>query len=445
MAWVDLYPVVILLGVMILIHELGHYWAAISVGIRVDTFSIGFGPRLFGFRRGDTDFRLSLVPLGGYVRMYGELPGEEGAIADPRSFLGKTRWQRAIVVAAGPSMNILLAIAIVTGLYMHSYRKEVDPKNPVITTIAPNSAAARAGVQPGDKIIEINGHHDPNWEDVLNQAALSANHPLSLTVARGGKNLNLTVTPTLDQQQGIGEAGWNADPDVELSRVEPGAPAAQAGLHVGDLIVSVNHEPVLSTESVVRQVVKSEGKPVDILFQRNGQLQRVSVTPAANHDSKLPWRLGVMVGPRGEVVKLGFVPALSESIRWNARNATLIFDAVKSLVQRRVSPKSLQGPIQIARMSTEAVQQGPISFLGLMAIVSLNLAVINLLPIPILDGGTLLMLLIEMLMQREVSHAGERDCLQAWLCFSDDGGSFCHLQRHQPPAHPRITRSFPRG
>jgi regulator of sigma E protease len=180
-------------------------------------------------------------------------------------------------------------------------------------------------------------------------------------------------------------------------------PAAQAGMRPGDLIISINHQPVLTTENVLQQVVQSGGKPVEVLFMRGGQIQRVSVTPAANNDSKLPWRIGVQVGPRGEIVKLGFGAALIESIRWNERNGTLIFDAVRSLVERRVSPKSLQGPIQIARMSTEAVQAGAIPFLGLMAIVSLNLAIINLLPIPILDGGTLLMLIIEMLMQREVS------------------------------------------
>jgi regulator of sigma E protease len=400
--WVDLYPVVILLGVMILIHELGHYWAAIAVGIRVDTFSIGFGPRIFGFKRGETDFRISAIPLGGYVRMFGELPGDDAA-ADPRSFLAKARWQRAIVVIAGPLMNVLLAIAIVTGLYMHSYRKEIDPTDPIITTVEPGSAAARAGVLPGDKVVQIESHRDPNWEDVLNLAVLNARHTMPLVVVRKGQTLNLSITPDLDPKLGIGDAGWNADPDVELSRVEPGMPAAQAGMRPGDLIISINHQPVLTTENVLQQVVQSRGKPVEVLYMRGGQIQKVSVTPTPNGDSKLPWRIGVQVGPRGEIVKLGFGAALVESVRWNERNGTLIFDAVRSLVERRVSPKSLQGPISIARMSTEAVQAGAIPFFGLMAIVSLNLAIINLLPIPILDGGTLLMLIIEMLMQREVS------------------------------------------
>jgi regulator of sigma E protease len=400
--WVDLWPVVILLGIMILIHELGHYWAAISVGIRVDTFSIGFGPRLFGFRRGDTDFRISAIPLGGYVRMYGELPGDEAA-ADPRSFVAKARWQRAIVVVAGPLMNVLLAIAIVTGLYMHAFPKEADPADPVITSVPPDSPAARAGVQPGDRILQIANHQHPNWEDVINTAALNGNHAIPISVDRKGQRLNLTITPAMDPKQGIGIAGWNADPDVELGKVMPGSPSEAAGLRQGDLIISINRQPVISTETVVEQVTKSAGKPVEIIFMRDGQIHKVPVTPKATGDSKQPWLIGVMVKFHGEIVKLNFSSALVESIHWNERNATLIFDAVRSLVQRRVSPKSLQGPIGIARMSTEAVQEGAISYLGLMAIVSLNLAIINLLPIPILDGGTLLMLLVEMLIQREVS------------------------------------------
>lgn len=417
MTWVNIWPVVILLGVMILIHELGHYWAALSVGIRVDTFSIGFGPRLFGFRRGETDFRISAIPLGGYVRMYGELPGEENAAADPRSFLGKARWQRAIVVAAGPVMNILLAIAIVTGLYMHSFRKEVDPQNPVITSVAPNSPAAKAGIQPGDRIIQVGSDSNPNWEDVENAAVLSANHPLSVVVQRGGQTLHLTVVPELDPEQGIGEAGWNADPDVELMMVEPFSPAAKAGLKTGDYIISVNRQPVLSTLDVVEQVSKSDGNPIEVVFMRGGQIHKVSVTPAPNKDSKLPWRLGVQVGPRGEIVKLAFGPALVESLRWNEKNATLIFDALRSLVERRVSPKSIQGPISIARMSTQAAEQGAIPFLGLMAIVSLNLAIVNLMPIPILDGATLLTLLIEMIMQREVSMRVKETALKLGFVF----------------------------
>lgn len=403
MGWIQpVFWVVILLGVMILIHELGHYWAALAVGVKVETFSIGFGPRLFGFRRGETDFRISAILFGGYVRMLGELPSDETA-ADPRSLQSKSRWQRAIVVAAGPLMNILLAIGIVTGLYMHAFEKQVDSTDPVVTTVSANSAAARAGLQPGDSIIRIGSHEHPNWQEVLTQEALNPNHPVPLVVDRKGARLNLTVTPTLDPKQGIGIAGWNGDPDVELGEVMKDSPAEAAGLRPGDLLISVNDKPVSSMEIVTQQVVSSHGKPLEVILVRNGHIQKITVTPVATRDSRLPWRIGVGLKPRGEVVRLSFFPALVESVRTNERYATMIFEGLRSIVERKVSPRTLSGPIGIAVLSSEAAHEGPISFFALMAMVSLNLAIFNLLPVPILDGGTLLMLVIEMLLQREVS------------------------------------------
>jgi regulator of sigma E protease len=404
MGWIQpVFWVVILLGIMILIHELGHYWAALAVGVRVDTFSIGFGPRLFGFRRGDTDFRVSAILFGGYVRMLGELPTDEQS-HDPRSLQAKSRWQRSIVVAAGPLMNILLAIGIVTGLYMHAFERQVDSTDPVITSVAPNSPADRAGIQAGDRITKIGSHRDPNWQDVLTQEALNPNHPIPVTVLRkNAPPLNFTVVPALDPKQGVGVAGWNGDPDVELDSIQTNSPAQAAGLRPGDLLISVNDKPVQSAEIVTEQVVSSHGKPLNLILMRKGQLERVSVTPVSGGESKLPWHIGVSLRPRGEIVKLGFVPALIESVKTNGRYATMIYEGLRSIIERRVSPKTLSGPIGIAVLSSEAAHEGPISYFALMAMVSLNLAIFNLLPIPILDGGTLLMLIIEMLLQREVS------------------------------------------
>ena len=401
---------------MILIHELGHYWAALSVGVRVETFSLGFGPRLFGFRKGETDFRVSAIPFGGYVRMLGELPGDEN-VNDPRSFQGKSRWQRAIVVIAGPLMNILLAVGIVTGLYMYAYAKEADSRDPVVSSIGPNSAAARAGVEPGDRIVQIGNQRDPNWQDVMTKEALNANHPLPIVVNRKGHLLNLTVTPAMDPKQGIGVAGWNGDPDIQLVDVIKASPAAAAGLETGDLLISINNQPVATVETVQEQVIASGGKPVELVLLRKGHIQRISVTPSSTGDSKLPWHIGVALKVRGEVVKLGFLPAFAESLRTNEHYATLIFDSLRSIIERRISPKTLQGPIGIARMSGEAAQEGPLRFLALMAMVSLNLAVFNLLPIPILDGGTLLMLAVEMLIQREVSMQVKETVLKLGFVF----------------------------
>ena len=175
--------VVILLGVMILIHELGHFWAALSVGIRVDTFSIGFGPRLFGFRRGETDFRISAIPFGGYVRMLGEQPGDDTA-ADPRSFQAKTRWQRAIVIIAGPFMNVLLAVALVAGLYMYGFPKEAPSSEAVISSVAPNSP--QAGPSPHDPTepTGIPSSTSPNSVPMTVLLAATRRATLARTIAR---------------------------------------------------------------------------------------------------------------------------------------------------------------------------------------------------------------------------------------------------------------------
>lgn len=385
---------------MILVHELGHFWAALSVGVRVETFSIGFGPRLFGFRRRDTDFRISAVPFGGYVRMMGEQPGDEAA-ADPRSFQSKARWQRAIVIIAGPLMNVILAIAVVAGLYMYGFPKEVPSTDAVVSSVAPNSAAALAGIQSGDRIVQIGSKHDPSWQDVLTQEALNANHALRVVVDRKQQKMTFFVTPRMDPKEGVGVAGWRGD--VQVGEVAKGAPAEAAGLKPGDVLISVNREPIESFATVQQAIIKSCGRPVELDVMRNNQLQEVSVTPAPGNNPKLPCQIGIAFRMPVKMVKLSLGPAISESLRFNRQNATMIFEVLGSIVERRVSPKTLAGPIGMSQMASEAAQEGPSSFLGLMAIVSLNLAIFNLLPIPILDGGTLLLLIIEMLLQREVS------------------------------------------
>ena len=392
--------VVVLLGIMILVHEAGHFWAALSVGIRVETFSIGFGPRLFGFRRGNTDFRISAIPFGGYVKMLGDQPGDENA-SNPQAFQSKARWQRAIVIIAGPLMNVLLAIALVTGLYMYGFPKEAPSPDAVISSVAPGSAAAMAGLQGGDRIVQLGDKRNPNWQDVTTQEALNANHALPVVVKRNGQELHLTITPKMDSKDGVGVAGWRGD--VQVNEVAKGSPAEAAGMRAGDLFINVNGQPVESILTVQQAITRSGGKPVELELMRNSQIQKVTVTPVASNSPKLPWRIGITFHAPIQIVKLPFVEALGESLRFNRQNATMIFGVFRSIIVQRVSPKALTGPIGISQMANEAAQEGPPTFLGLMAFVSLNLAIFNLLPIPILDGGTLLLLLVEMLLQREVS------------------------------------------
>jgi regulator of sigma E protease len=196
----------VLIGVMILIHELGHFWAARYFDVRVDAFSFGFGPRLFGFRKGETDYRFSLVLFGGYVKMAGEQPGDENA-NDPRGFLGKPRWQRLIIAFAGPFMNVVLAVALLTGLYMVKYQKVVDADSgAVIGSVTPDSPAAKAGIREGDKIVGLEGRRNPSWEDILLKEVESASRPMRVTIERGGKDFETTVTPVMDERSGLGTA-----------------------------------------------------------------------------------------------------------------------------------------------------------------------------------------------------------------------------------------------
>jgi len=395
----------ILIGVMILIHELGHYWAARWFDVHVESFSFGFGPRLFGFKWGETDFKISLIPFGGYVKMTGELPGEEVS-TDPRNFLNKPRWQRLIIAAAGPAMNVVLAVALLTGVFMVRYPKVASQNEPaVVGHVAPNSPAALAGIREGDRIVRLEDRANPTWEDVTIREIAAANSPLPVIVERNGQTERVVVTPKLDDRTNLGFAGWSDQHETLVAAVSPGMGAEKAGLQKGDVIVAVNGIALRSTQKLHELVRASGGKPLEVLYSRNGERNKVAVTPVFSRDDTPEgrWMIGVALDPRVVYVKLGLGEALSESIKQNARSGTLIYQFLQGIVERRMSPKSLEGPIRIAKLADEAAKDGVVTFISLMAMVSLNLAIFNLLPIPILDGGMILMLLIEMIMQRDLS------------------------------------------
>jgi regulator of sigma E protease len=396
----------VLIGVMILIHELGHFWAARYFDVKVEVFSFGFGPRLFGFRKGETDYRFSAILFGGYVKMAGEQPGDDTA-EDPRSLLAKPRWQRLIIVAAGPFMNIVLAVGLLTGLYMVKYQRVEEPKErSVIGYVAPDSPAARAGIREGDQIIEIDGVENPTWEQVGLREVASAYQTLRLTVEREGKRFQATVTPEIEERTGVGSAGWSERAQVQLGPLSPGMPAEKAGLKKGDLILSVNGEPIHSVLKFYDMIRGSSGKPIVLGIERAGEKKAVTVQPVFEKlDGPERWMIGAVPEQKLNIIttSLPFHEALRESVEQNIKGATLILRVVKGMVERRLPAKSIEGPLRIAQLSGEAAREGPIAFVMLMAMVSLNLAIFNLLPIPILDGGVIVLLLIEMIMQRDLS------------------------------------------
>jgi len=393
----------VLIGVMILIHELGHYLAARLFDVKVETFSFGFGPRLFGFRRGETDFRFSAILFGGYVKMSGDQPGDENN-ADPRSLLAKPRWQRLIITFAGPAINIVLAVVLLTGLFMQHYPHVPTPKDPIVGYVVPDGAAAKAGIREGDQVVQFDNTVDPNWEDIVLKEIASARKPMDIWVVRNGERLHFKVTPVLDEKNGVGFLGWMQETDVQVAGYVAGIDAAEhAGLRKGDILVSVNGKPIRSRSRLHEVLRDTNGSAVNLIYSRNGQQHSVMITPVKKDlDGQERWMIGVALEEHVEITKLPFHEALYESVRRNIQFAKLIGRFLEGIIERRMSAKSIEGPIRIAQLSGDAAREGAASFFELMAGVSLNLAIFNLLPIPILDGGVILLLLVEMLLRRDL-------------------------------------------
>ena len=396
----------VVLGIMILVHEFGHYAAAKLFGVRVDIFSIGFGKRLVGFRKGDTDYRISALPLGGYVKMAGENPLESHSGA-PDEFVSHPRWQRFVIAAAGPAMNILLAVGLLTGVNMVHYEHPVYLDQPaVIGWVMENSPAEKAGIQAGDRIVRIDNAQNPTWEDVGLKSAIQSNQPLNVAVQRGDQILEKQIPPAAnwaDPEQ-MRTIGWIPDEPIIVTQIEPAMPAAKAGMRVGDQIVSIDGTAVRSLMSVIRFLQKNGDQAVEISALRSGQVVKFSATPVMTEDNgQKRYRLGFQSEPV-RVDKLPFAQALSRSIDENKKYSLLIVDLVRKMVRNETSIKQMEGPIGIARASGQAASQpGWTPLLSLMAGISLNLGIFNLLPIPILDGGMILMLAIEGVIRRDIS------------------------------------------
>jgi regulator of sigma E protease len=413
--------VAVVLGFMILIHEFGHYAVAKLLGVRVEVFSIGFGKRLLGFRKGDTDYRISAIPLGGYVKMSGENPMDERT-GDPAEFMSHSRWHRFLIAIAGPSMNILLAIFLLTGVYMVHYEYPVYLDKPaVIEYIKTDSPAARAGLQPGDRIAGVDGIVNPTWEQLQPREWLSPNQPLTVTIQRGDQTFQKTIVPQAVTTSEIGSAGWFPEQPVIVEQIEANTPAAAAGIKQGDRIVAMDGTPLLAIEAMIDRLQQTKDKPVDLTVLRGSEALSFHLTPvlSSTEDPKLKrYRLGFLNKRDTKVVTLPFAQALNLSLQENKKYSLLILELAKKIAQRKVSLRAVSGPIGIAQDAGYAAQQkGWTPLLELTAGISLNLGIMNLLPIPILDGGVILFLLIEGLMRRDVSLRIKERVYQAAFVF----------------------------
>jgi regulator of sigma E protease len=419
--FISVAAVAVVLGFMILIHEFGHYAVAKLLKVRVEVFSIGFGKRLLGFRKGDTDYRISAIPLGGYVKMSGENPMDERT-GDPAEFMSHSRWHRFLIAIAGPSMNILLAIFLLTVVYMVHYEYPVFLDKPaVIEGVKHDSAAAQAGLQPGDRIVKVDNIDNPTWEQLQPRVWLSANQPLTVTIQRGNQTFQKTIVPQPVTTSEVGSAGWYPGEPVVVGRVESGTPAAKAGIKEDDRIVALDGQPLPSIESMIERLQQTKDKPVDLTVIRHGQNLSFRMTPVLSktEDPKEQrYRLGFLNKSETKVTTLPFAQAFSLSLEQNKKYSLLILELAKKLVQGKVSPRMVSGPIGIAQDAGYAAQQkGWSPLMELTAGISLNLGIFNLLPIPILDGGVILFLLIEGLMRRDVSLRIKERVYQAAFVF----------------------------
>ncbi len=418
----EIVAVAVVLGLIVFIHELGHFLAAKFFNVRVETFSLGFGARLIGFRRGETDYRISVLPLGGYVRMAGENP-MSGSTGDPREFMSKPRWQRLLIAFAGPLMNILLAIGLMVPIFMRRFPRNSYLDQPaVVAAVRPGSPAAKAGVLAGDRIVRAGGQANPNWQQLGMAASLSVNRPLPLQVRRGGRILHLTLVPVAVGASDQLSIGLVPRQPITVESVNPGSPAAQAGIRPGDRILGINGQSALALDSISQAIRQARTRPVRLKLRRGRQILHLAVTPRL----MLPpggktrrYMIGMMYSYGEEhYIHLPFGEALRQAVLINRQYAVLILDLMKKLVSGQASPAALAGPIGIASITGQAARQPTLyPLVGVTSMISLNLGILNLLPVPVLDGGLILFLLIESLLRRDVSLQVKERVYQAGFAF----------------------------
>ena len=402
---------IVVLGLMIFFHEFGHFITAKAFGMRVFVFSFGFGKRLLGFKWGDTDCRVSAIPLGGYVKLEGEpddvISEDVQAAGDGRDFTSRPRWQRFIVYLAGPVMNAVLTVGVLTTLYMRGF--EVDASlydRPVIGFVEAGSPAQGVGLQPGDEIVTIDGRPQPTWEEAQYAVLLRPEQELKLRVRRAGAEQDVTVKTTSTPKEHVGTIGVH--PLVRVGEVLADGAAQAAGLRPDDGIVSVDGKPIRSFVEIPAALKGRAGQALPIRILRDGATFDLTVTPKDDNGAA---RIGI--GPKRVKKQFGVAGAMGEALRWTRDNIKLTFRALYGLLTAQLSPKTMMGPLQIAQASGDAARQSAGQLFFLVAVISLQIGIMNLFPLPPLDGGHLAILAGESILRRDISVAAKAMIMNA--------------------------------
>lgn len=397
--------VIFVLGIAINIHEFGHFMVAKLFGMRVEAYSFfGLGPRIWGFKKGHTDYRISAIPLGAYVKLYGDevtAPLEGGASQDekvPESELYelRPRWQKFLVMLGGPFMNIVLALSIpFVGAMIYGVP---SMPSPVVANVKAGGAAEKAGIKVGDRIVAFEGVENPSWERVKNDSLVSPEKEIPLAVERDGKRIDLTIIPAKESIKGNTVGSLDFDPtELVVMSPRPDSPALEAGIQKGDKAIALNGETITGVEKFKELVQANKDNPMRLTLVRKNEKKDVVVQAKVGEDGRA--LIGVDISsqsPDKEKATLGQAAAFSvntnvEMIRLTAKVIGQLFSG-----QRSVKEAGLAGPVGIVQIIAQVVRsEGFIGLVSILTIISLNLGVFNLLPIPLLDGGQIMVLGIE--------------------------------------------------
>lgn len=403
--WSLLYQIPVgLLGLsfMVFIHELGHFSVAKWAGVKVHTFSIGFGKKLLKWKRGDTEYCLSAIPFGGYVAMAGENP-DDGGYGNTDEFRQKSIPIRMAIAVAGPLANIIFAIGILFVLYQIGVE---EPRNSmVIGEIEKGSAGEKAGFQPGDEILTLSGEKVKSWENFLQDAALQGGKALPVHIRRSDRELDLTLTPEMDSRFGIALVGLVGEVKVVVSKVMDGKPAAAAGLLAGDTLLRIDSTRIPSGTALIEMVNGSKGRNISVTVRRGIEEKTFALNPVLDDETKSRYIMGVYpmhVVPT-QVMKYGPGEAFTRSVQKNYEFATMVFRTFGSVLTGRIHLKALSGPVGIIQMIAGSLRQGMQKFLEFIALLNTNLGVLNLLPLAITDGGLIVFLIVEAIRRKPLS------------------------------------------
>jgi len=405
-------PFAVVLGSVVLFHEFGHYLAAKAFGITVEIFSVGFGPRLWGFVHRGTEYRLSWVPLGGYVKLKGETTPEDGSPPDPGDLMSHSRGARFIVFVMGAVFNLATALSLTAFIFMHGVQEYAYLyEAPVIGEVDPESPAAHVDLQAGDKVVSFDGTPVGNWKDLQIRMLLSPGQTRDVVVERDGRQVQTRLLIEAGPND-VGRPGLAPATGVLVGGLQGGWPAEQAGLKRGDRIAAIDGLPMPTVDRVFHTIQSSPGKALHFTVDRDGSSFETDIVP---RDDGVKGRIGFIRTPPMVTRTYPFLEACRQSVRHNIEQVGLVFETFRKLLRFELSLRAFSGPVDLYKFSGEAMEEGLIPFLQLIAFVSLQLGIINLFPIPPLDGGHLFTLTVEGLLRRDLSLALKERVMQAGL------------------------------